>query len=70
MAQGDPVRIIPHSPGIPETGSFEVRFADGQPSKYFYWDDNPGRRSITQQMGQAEALDAARTFARTHLPKT
>ncbi|CCD96412.1 conserved hypothetical protein [Bradyrhizobium sp. ORS 375] len=44
--EGDQVRIIPHSPkGIPDTGSFEVRFADGRPSVYFYWDNNPGRRS-------------------------
>lgn len=65
MVEGDPVRIIPHSPGIPDTGSFEVRFADGRPSKYFYWDDNPGRRSITQKMSQAEAKEAAQTFARS-----
>jgi hypothetical protein len=24
-------------------GSFEVRFADGRESQWFYWDDNPGR---------------------------
>jgi hypothetical protein len=23
---------------IPKCGSFEVRFPDGSPSRYFYWD--------------------------------
>jgi len=41
--QGDPVRIFRHEK-VPNTGSFEVRFADGRPSQYFYWDDLPGRR--------------------------
>jgi hypothetical protein len=44
----DRIRIIPHYPeGIPDCGSFEVWFADGRPSRYFYWDDNRGRASIT-----------------------
>src|SRR4029077_17241087 len=32
-----------HEP-VPKCGSFEVRFSDGTPSKFFYWDDVPGRR--------------------------
>jgi hypothetical protein len=37
----DRIRIIPHAPeGIPDCGSFEVWFADGRPSEFFYWDDN------------------------------
>jgi len=24
---------------VPKCGSFEVRFPEGRPSKYFYWDD-------------------------------
>jgi hypothetical protein len=40
----DRVRIIPRAlRSIPDSGSFEVWFADGRPSQYFYWDDNPGR---------------------------
>ena len=36
----DRIRIIPHSPeGIPDVGSFEMWFADGRPSQYFYWDE-------------------------------
>lgn len=68
MAESDPVRIVPHSPpGIPDTGSFEVWFADGRPSKFFYWDDNPGRRSITGQMSHDEAREAARDLARSQI---
>jgi hypothetical protein len=43
----DRIRIIPHAlRSVADSGSFEVWFADGQPSQYFYWDDNPSRRSI------------------------
>ena len=37
------VRIIKHE-AVPQTGSFEVRFADGRASAYFYFDDIAGRR--------------------------
>jgi hypothetical protein len=37
------VRLIKHE-AFPKCGSFEVRFADGAPSKFFYWDDVLGRR--------------------------
>jgi hypothetical protein len=33
----DRVRIIPHAlQSIPDSGTFEVWFADGRPSQYFY----------------------------------
>ena len=38
----DRIRIIKHE-AIPGYGSFEVKI-EGQPSKYFYWDDLPSRR--------------------------
>jgi hypothetical protein len=38
-----PVRIRKHEP-VPLTGSYEVCFADGRASVYFYWDDMAGRR--------------------------
>jgi hypothetical protein len=61
-----PVRIIPHSPkGIPDTGSFEVRFNDGRESVYFYWDDNAGRRAISGQVDQETAKKQAQEFARS-----
>ncbi len=34
------VRLIKHE-AVPNCGSCEVRFPDGGPSKYFYWDDLP-----------------------------
>jgi len=36
------IRIIRHE-AVSKSGSFEVRFADGRESKFFYWDDIPGR---------------------------
>ena len=61
----DRIRIIPHAPeGIPDCGSFEVWFADGRPSQYFYGDDNRGRASITQK-----AREAARKVARAEFAK-
>jgi len=35
------IRIIRHEV-VPQSGSFEVRFTDGRPSRYFYFDDVPG----------------------------
>ena len=57
------IRIIEHK-SVPQTGSYEVRFPDGRPSVYHYFDDNPGRRSINGKMTSEEALQAAKTLAR------
>ena len=57
------IRIIKHE-SVPQTGSYEVRFPDGRPSVYHYFDDNPGRRSITEKMTREETLQAAKTLAR------
>jgi len=37
------IRIIKYE-AVHLSGRFEVRFPDGRPSQYFYWDDIPGRR--------------------------
>jgi hypothetical protein len=58
------IRIIKHEP-IPKTGSFEVRFPDGSPSKFFYWDDEPSRRLSPDQVDRKQALREAKTFARS-----
>jgi hypothetical protein len=52
------IRLLKHTaaPAIPDSGSFEVRFPDG----LFYWDDNPGRRSITQRLSSEEAEHKAK----------
>jgi hypothetical protein len=57
------VRLIKHE-AVPKCGSFEVRFADGAPSKFVYWDDIPGRRLRDDLLGSEEALERARAFAR------
>ena len=51
------IRIIKHE-AVPQTDSFEVRFSDGRPSVYFYWDDIPGRRLNPEQMDSEQALVA------------
>jgi hypothetical protein len=56
------VRIIPHE-AVPQCGSFEVRYSDGRPSQYFYWDDVPSRR-LRDQMTSEQALEDAKAFAR------
>jgi hypothetical protein len=56
------IRIIKHE-STPQTGSYEVRFPDGRPSFYHYFDDDPGRRSITGAMTGAEPLRAAEVLA-------
>jgi len=40
---------------VPNTGSYEVRFADDRPSVYFYWDDLPGRRLQPDLLTRSEA---------------
>jgi hypothetical protein len=58
------IRIIRHE-AVPRCGSFEVRFLDGRPSEYFYWDDEPSRRLRPEQVDQATARAAAQAFARS-----
>ena len=59
----DRIRIRKHE-AVPGCGSFEVRFADGRESKYFYWDDLPGRRMRPEIMAREAALEAAKALAR------
>jgi hypothetical protein len=57
------IRLIKHE-AVPKCGSFEVRFADGRPSRYFYFDDIAGRRTRPDQMTSEQALEEAKAFAR------
>lgn len=57
------VRIIKHE-AVPQCGSFEVRFPDGRPSQYFYWDELPSRRLNPNTLDRATALEKAKTAAR------
>ena len=62
------IRIIKHE-AVPQIGSFEVRFSDGRPSVYYYWDDIPGRRLNPEQMDSSRALEAAKAQARSERDK-
>ena len=62
------VRLNEHET-IPQTGSYELRFSDGRPSVYFYFDDDPGRRSITGKMTGAEASEKGKALARAERDK-
>ena len=57
------IRIIKHE-AVPQCGSFEVRFADGRPSQYFYWDDLPIRRLNPATLDRETALEKAKAVAR------
>jgi hypothetical protein len=57
------VRLIKHE-AVPKCGSFEVRYGDGRPSVYFYWEDIPGRRLRSEQLTSEEALEQAKALAR------
>jgi hypothetical protein len=59
-AVADRIRIIKHEGVPPECGSYEVRFSDGRPSKYFYWEDIPDRRLRSEQADKA--LEEAEAF--------
>lgn len=59
----NPVRLIKHE-AVPDCGSYEVRYSDGRPSVFFYWDDVASRRLRPDQMTGAQALEAARALAR------
>ena len=47
-----------------QRASYEVRFPDGRPSKYFDWEDIPGRRVRSDQADSKRALEDAKAFAR------
>jgi hypothetical protein len=57
------VRLIKHEV-IPKCGSYEIRFPDGRPSRFVYWDDLPSRRLRPDAIDQAVALRVAKIFAR------
>ena len=52
------VRLIKHK-AVPKCVSYEVRFPDGGPSRYFYWDDEASRRLRPDLLTGAEALEKA-----------
>jgi hypothetical protein len=61
-------RLIKHE-AVPECGSYEVRFADGRPSRYFYFEDLAGLRVRPDQLTRDQALKAAQALARAERDK-
>jgi hypothetical protein len=59
----DRIRIIKHE-AIPGCGSFEVRFPDDRPARYFYWDALPSRRLRPETLDPETALERAMELAR------
>ena len=57
------VRIIKHE-AVHGSGNFEVRFNDGRPSVYFYFDDLPSRRLGADLLDRETALRQAKAYAR------
>ena len=62
------IKIIRHE-AIPDCGSYEVRFPDGRPSRYFYWDDIPGRQLRPDLVDGTTAERDAGAFARAEQDK-
>jgi hypothetical protein len=69
MAEGDPVRIIPHRGVDDDCGSLEVRFADGRQSVRFYWDNLVSRRLSSNTITREQAVEKATALARAELGK-
>jgi len=57
------VRIIMQE-SVPQCGGFAVRYPDGRPSVYFYWDDLPSRRLRPETLDRETALERAKALAR------
>ena len=57
------IRIIRHEP-VPQSGSYEVRFADGRASRFYYYDDVLARRLRPETLASEQALEQAKALAR------
>jgi len=57
------VRLIKHE-AVHKCGSYEVRYSNGRPSEFFYWDDIAGRRLNPDAVDSQTALERAKAFAR------
>ena len=62
------IHVIRHE-RLPQTGSFEVQFADNRPSKFFYFDDLPWTTLSAGRPTSEEALEQAEAFARAERDK-
>jgi hypothetical protein len=62
------IRVMKHE-AVPGCGSYEVRFPDRRPSKYFYFENLAGRRLRPDRVEQAVAEQEAKRFAREEQDK-
>ena len=62
------IQIRKHE-ALPGSGSFEVRFADGRESVFFYFDDVASRRLQPELLTSQEALEQAKALARAERGK-
>ena len=69
MAEGDPIRIIPHRGVDDDCGSFEVWFADGRKSVRFYWDNPVSRRLNTKTLTRQQAIEQGTALAKAEMDK-
>jgi hypothetical protein len=69
MAEGDPIRIIPHRGVDDDCGSLEVWFADGRQSVRFYWDSRVSRRLSGKTLTREQAVENATALARAEIDK-
>jgi hypothetical protein len=63
-----PIRLIRHE-AVPQSGSYEVRFADRRESRFFYFDDVLARRLRPDMFTSDQALEQAKAFARAERDK-
>jgi hypothetical protein len=57
------IRLIKHEV-VPDCGSYEVRFPDGRPSRYFYFENLASRRLRPDLVERSVAEHVAKIFAR------
>ena len=69
MAEGDPIRIIPHRGVDDDCGSVEVWFVDGRKSVMFYWDNLVSRRMRSTTLTRQDAIEKATALARAEMEK-
>jgi hypothetical protein len=69
MAEGDPIRIIPHCGVDDDCGSLEAWFADGRKSVRFYWDNLVSRRLNPSTLTRQEAVERATALAKAEVDK-
>lgn len=69
MAEGDPIRIIPHRGVDDDCGSLEVWFADRRKSVRFYWDNLVSRRLNSSTLARQDAIERAAALAKAEMDK-